>query len=347
MTDATNFGIADHHFENAGIELEDKTTETVDETNLESGGSEEPKLEEAKADTASDAASADSTSSGTDGKPEPKQEEKAPVANRSEAELDQEQYSELVNGKPVRPEVAGRWMHQRNTARQERDAVNGKYNEAVTKATQLEGQVEAYKTAATAMSSLAPADIPKAVKVYTQLLQNPVATLKQMLVEAKAMGHNIDGIGEGVDTAAIQKMLDQRLAGIEKPKEQNQVQQVPTVDNDDDLFVKSYPDAVHHMDIYVDMLDKNPKLSNTELYFTVKNWADSNGYDYSKPLKPQIDARKNPTQNANPIKQAQTQDNTPRLNGTGSLAPELLITPGGKEESYKDIVRRAIAASQT
>jgi hypothetical protein len=168
-----------------------------------------------------------------------------------------------------------------------------------------------------------------------------------MLVEAKALGHNIEGIGEGVDTAAIQKMLDQRLAGIEKPKEQSQVQQVPTVDNDDDLFVQAYPDAAQHMDVYLDMLKKNPKLSNTELYFTVKNWADSNGYDYSKPLKPQIDARNKPSLTSAPPKQSQMQDNTPRLNGTGSLAPELLITPGGKEESYKDIVRRAIAASQS
>jgi len=347
MTDATNFGIADHHFETAGIELEDKATETANEANLESSGIEEPKQEEPKAVEQSITPPTDSTSSGTDGKPEPKPEEKAPITNRSEAELDQEQYSELVNGKPVRPEVAGRWMHQRNTARQERDAVNGKYTEALNKATQLEGQVEAYKTAATAMQSLAPADIPKAVKVYTQLLQNPVGTLKQMLVEAKALGHNIEGIGEGVDTAAIQKMLDQRLAGIEKPKEQSQVQQVPTVDNDDDLFVQAYPDAAQHMDVYLDMLKKNPKLSNTELYFTVKNWADSNGYDYSKPLKPQIDARNKPALTSAPPKQPQMQDNTPRLNGTGSLAPELLITPGGKEESYKDIVRRAIAASQS
>jgi hypothetical protein len=145
MTDATNFGIADHHFETAGIELEDKATETANEANLESSGIEEPKQEEPKAVEQSITPPTDSTSSGTDGKPEPKPEEKAPITNRSEAELDQEQYSELVNGKPVRPEVAGRWMHQRNTARQERDAVNGKYTEALNKATQLEGQVEAYK----------------------------------------------------------------------------------------------------------------------------------------------------------------------------------------------------------
>jgi len=347
MTDATNFGLADHHFEYAGIEQEDKTTETPDEANLESGGSTEPKQEEAKTAEQSVVAQKDSSSSGTDGKLEPKQEEKAPIVNRSEAELDQEQYSELVNGKPVRPEVAGRWMHQRNTARQERDAVNSKYTEAVNKATQLEGQVEAYKTASIAMSSLAPADIPKAVKVYTQLLQNPVGTLKQMLVEAKALGHNIDGIGEGVDTAAIQKMLDQRLAGIEKPKEQSQVQQPSTVDNDDDLFIQAYPDAQHHMDLYLDMLKRMPQATNTQLYFTAKNWADANGYDYSKPLKPQMDARNKPAQAAAPKVQTPTQDNTPRLNGTGSLAPELLLTPGGKEESYKDIVARAIAASKT
>lgn len=344
-----NFPIADHHFEAAGIPLEDKQETPKDQTN--EAGSEStidaPKNEAAKDNSEQTADTKDSNGSGTDGGAQPKQEEKAPPVNRPEAELDQENYAELVNGKPVRPEVAGRWFHQRNTARQERDMLNSKYTETTQKVTQLEAQVEAYKTATAAISVLSPAEIPHAVKVYNSLKTNPVATLKQMLAEAKANGHNIDGIGEGIDTAAIQRMLDQKLEAFAGKNNQNQPQApvvTPTVDNDDDLFVKAYPDAALHMDIYLELLNKNPRLTNTELYFTAKNWAIANGYDYSKPLKPQILARANP----NPNQQQQvtpkpkTEDVTPRISGRGDVAPEPLLTPGGKEESFKEIIAKAL-----
>jgi hypothetical protein len=349
MADDT-FPIANHHFEAAGIPVDDTPDVQKDTTNEVDTQGTEPKTDEGQAPEVSvsegEATPAtNSTSSGTNGDAKPKQEEKAPVANRPETELDQENYSELVNGKPVRPEVAGRWYHQRNTARQERDMVNAKYTETTQKVTQLEAQVEAYKTATASISALAPAEIPHAVKVYNSLKTNPVGTLKQMLAEAKANGHNIDGIGEGIDTAAIQRMLDQKLEAFVGKNNQGQPQaptQAPTVDNDDDLFVQAYPDAKHHMDVYLEMLNKNPRLSNTELYFTAKNWADANGYDYSKPLKPQILARTNPNQQQPAAPQPKTDNVTPRLNGKGETVPEPLLTPGGKEESFKEIIAKAL-----
>lgn len=373
MTDT--FTIADHHFENAGIEPEEKqeviegqATEVEgkqDETNLESG-TENPvkELQDKQADKVdpkSATAGKDKSGSGTDDgkKEEPKKEE--PQPNRSEAELDAAALDEAKNAKPVRPEIAQRWMHQRDTARQERDSTKNALERTTQELTQAKAQVEAFRTAATAMGELPPAEMPGAVRLYSALKQNPVATLKQLLVEAKANGHTIDGIGEGVDTAAINRLLDQRL----KPFEQNngsQNQSTPsseprTVDNDDDLFLQQFPDASPHIDIMVDMLNRNIAdkkagktdriMGNTELYFTLKNAAIAQGFDFSKPLQPQIDARKSGTAPAIvPAKVEEKVDPTPRLSGRGEGGTEPLIQPGAVDESFGDIVKRALAQSK-
>lgn len=370
MTDT--FTIADHHFENAGIEpdkiIENEdagdnkgATDKTDETNLESG-LENPVKElqdksADKVDPKSPPAGKDKSGSGTDDgkKEEPKKEELQP--NRTEAELDEEGLAAVREGKPTRPEIAQRWRYQRDTARQERDATKGVVQRLETETTQLKQQVETYKNASTVMGELSPAEVPGAVRLYSALKQNPIATLKQLLVEAKANGHTIDGIGEGVDTAAINRLLDQRL----KPFEQNngnQNQPTPsseprTVDNDDDLFLQQFPDASPHVDIMVDMLNRNIAdvkagkaqrvMGNTELYFTLKNAVIAQGYDFSKPLQPQIDARKaGSAANQPPVKQEQV-DPTPRLNGNGGMQNEPLIPTGSADESFGDIVKRALA----
>ena len=367
MTDT--FSIADHHFENAGIEPEpvineeagdnQGTTDKANEADLESGNENPVKELQAESNPKPAAAGKDSPSSGTDsGKAaEPKAEE--PQLNRSEAELDAEGLAAVQAGKPTRPEIAQRWRYQRDTARQERDATKSSLQRYEAENAGLKTQVEAYKASTTILGELTPAEVPGAVRLYSALKTNPVGTLKQMLAEAKANGHNIDGIGEGIDTAAIQRMLDQRLKSFEQ-NNGNQNQPTPsseprTVDNDDDLFLAQFPDASPHVDIMVQMLNQNIAdkragktdriMGNTELYFTLKNAAIAQGYDFSKPLQPQIDARK--SQGAAPQQQQQSIDPTPRLNGRGNDAPEPFIKTGGVEESFGDIVKRALANSRS
>lgn len=361
MTDT--FTIAEHHFENAGIEPDKKDDEVIegqakeikDETNLESG-TENPvkELQEKKDDKKPDAAKPDSDGSGTDDgkKEEPKKEE--PKPHRTEAELDEEGLAAVREGKPTRPEIAQRWRYQRDTARQERDASKNVISRLETETAQLKTQVETFKTATAAMGEVAPAELPNAVRLYSALVKNPVATLKQLLVEAKANGHTIDGIGEGIDTAAITALIDRKLGASEKNNQPTteRTATVPTVDNDDDLFLQAYPDANPHIDIMVQMLNKNVEdvkagraaklMGNTELYFTLKNAAEAQGYDWSKPLQPQIDAK-----NAGTVKDTPKTEEAPRLNGRGEAHTEPLIATGGVEESFGDIVKRALAASKT
>jgi len=368
---ADTFQIADHHFENAGIEpdkVEDQTTGdnkgTADEKNEvdTESGNENPVKEQQQAKEAGDkkpaADAKDSDGGGTnDGKKEePKKEE--PKPNRSEAELDEEGLAAVREGKPTRPEIAQRWRYQRDTARQERDASKSVISRLEQENNSYKQQVEAYKASTTVLGELPPVEVPRAIRLYSALKTNPIATLKQMLVEAKANGHNIEGIGEGVDTAAINALLDQRL----KPFEQNKgsqdqprpVSETPTVDNDDDLFLQAFPDAQTHLDIMVQMLNKNIEdvragkaqriMGNSELYFTLKNAAIAQGFDFSKPLQPQIDARKQQGNVTPPQQKVEEKgDPTPRLNGRGDGITEPLISTGGVEESFGDIVKRALA----
>ena len=108
----------------------------------------------------------------------------------------------------------------------------------------------------------------------------------------------------------------------------------------------------------VDMLNRNIAdvkagkaqrvMGNTELYFTLKNAAIAQGFDFSKPLQPQIDARKQQgSDTANPLKEEKEKvDPTPRLQGNGGIVNEPLIQTGSADESFGDIVKRALAASK-
>lgn len=369
MTDT--FTLAEHHFENAGIEPDkvdeqtagnvEGTSDQKDEANLESG-SENPVKElqtqpTDKVDPKSAAAGKDKLGSGANGgkKEDPKAEELQP--NRTEAELDAAALDEARNSKPVRAEIAQRWMHQRDTARQERDATKNALQRTTTELETYKQQVETYKSATVVMGELQPNEVPGAVRLYSALKMNPVATLKQLLVEAKANGHTIDGIGEGVDTAAINRLLDQRLKPFEQNNsgqtQQTQSSELRTVDTDTDLFYQSFPDASIHDDILGQMLAKNIEdkragradriLGNSELYFTLKNAAIAQGYDFSKPLQPQIDARKSAgTQEI----VRQPENVAPRLNGNGGVQSEPLVQTGSAEESFGDIVKRALATSK-
>jgi hypothetical protein len=50
-------------------------------------------------------------------------------------------------------------------------------------------------------SSLPPAHLATAVRMFTDLQRDPSGTLKKLLAEAVALGHTVEGIGQGVDVA--------------------------------------------------------------------------------------------------------------------------------------------------
>lgn len=123
-------------------------------------------------------------------------------------------------------------------------------------------------------------------------LKNPTELVRYLLTELKKSGQNIEGVGNGVDTQAIQDMLDERLAPILQDREAAQQQQeiVAGVQQEYDSFIGRYPDARLHEEDIASLLREDDSLSPEVAYFRLQNFALRNGLDWNRPLKPQIEA---------------------------------------------------------
>ena len=189
-----------------------------------------------------------------------------------------------------------------------------------------------------------PVHVSAATRLYRDLSTNPVPVLKQLLAEAKALGHNLDGIGAGVDTAAIQLMLDQKLGKTSENNSTVDIEQEAARDTAD--FLSKFPDAVTHENEIAQLVALNPRMSLADIYFEFKNTVISQGFDWSKPLQPQIAARASQEKPAAPV----TPNGQPPLvngrgvapNVTGANFDEKDVLKSGSSDSLDDIIRQAM-----
>ena len=69
---------------------------------------------------------------------------------------------------------------------------------------------------------LEPAEVDVAMKFMAHWKQDPVGAAKQLLTEVRALGHNIEDLGQGIDMAAMQRMIDAKLAPLTSERQQQQ-----------------------------------------------------------------------------------------------------------------------------
>jgi hypothetical protein len=165
---------------------------------------------------------------------------------------------------------------------------------------QFAQQVEALRTANTLATQLG-LSVDESVmshKLFAQYKKAPIDTLKYMLTEAQAAGHDISSLLQGghIATDAIGKMIDTKLAPLTQRMQTEEQQEtiVANVRREYTNFINQYPDAsVHENEIAAVMRKTGCEL--TEAYLRVQNFALQNGYDWNKPLRAQIEARNNGT----------------------------------------------------
>jgi hypothetical protein len=117
------------------------------------------------------------------------------------------------------------------------------------------------------------------------LQRDPSGTLKKLLAEAVALGHTVEGIGQGVDIAAITAAIKAELGAKETAKEPTAEEVTAQADAEVNNFYSRYPDARTHDALMAAVLRDHPDLSLEAAYFQLKDAFAERGYDWSRTLE--------------------------------------------------------------
>lgn len=263
------------------LDLEDDTDDTV-----EPSKTEEPSNLE---DLIKDAQGLETKTSSTDNtevnqtKQTNEQKSIKPKRNNTSQDLVDE------NGNIIAKAGAERRFYEENVKlKRDRDIFN---TQVMPKLRQnydaMVARVKAYEDAMSSMKSgdLTPEDVQTGMDLIRQWKKSPQETLKFLLTQAKGYGINIEGVG-GIDTNAINQMLDEKLKPFMQEREaklqQQQIQQRSIQQYND--FIQRYPDAERHTEELAYLLRKNPNMSLDAVYFMLRNHYSTKGYDFNTPL---------------------------------------------------------------
>lgn len=267
--------------EDITLDLEDDTDDTV-----EPSKTEEPSNLE---DLIKDAQGLETKTSSTDNtevnqtKQTNEQKSIKPKRNNTSQDLVDE------NGNIIAKAGAERRFYEENVKlKRDRDIFN---TQVMPKLRQnydaMVARVKAYEDAMSSMKSgdLTPEDVQTGMDLIRQWKKSPQETLKFLLTQAKGYGINIEGVG-GIDTNAINQMLDEKLKPFVQEREaklqQQQIQQRSIQQYND--FIQRYPDAERHTEELAYLLRKNPNMSLDAVYFMLRNHYSTKGYDFNTPL---------------------------------------------------------------
>jgi len=323
------------HFEYAGIEEDTTTTETTDvtqsETNVEATTTEAKGTEGTEPKTTS----TDSTGSGTDGALQQGKEEKAEVV-AGPGDL------VLPDGSIVKAGPERRLHEQREVARQQANHYRQESERATQRVNELQSQLDAYEQATQSINGIGPEQAARAVRLYRDLTSDPVSTVKNLLAELKANGHNLEGIGGAVDTAAIRLMLDQQRNAV---VEDSQDDREAAINLEVTQFFSRFPDAITQEDAIANVITRNPSWSFEQAYFILKEKSIEAGLDWSRPISQQIIQRQQVQVPQQVSVQQQQSHQPPMLNGrpavsSVSVQRENVVSSEG--ETMDDIIRAAM-----
>lgn len=238
------------------------------------------------------------------------------------------------DGGIVRAGAERRFYETAQLAKRQLETVNAAHEATKQQVQQLQSQVQAFQTAATATGALPPEQAVAATRLYSDLARDPIGTVTKLLAELKSKGHTIDGIGSAVDTQAIQLMIKQNQP---QPVVNQQVDVEAEAAKEVGIFFSNFPDAVMHDEILGEIITAHPNLSLQDAYFQLRNSVIQRGLDWSKPIKPQLQPQQQ--------QQANTQQQQkPMVNGRApaEVVEDKITLSQQAGETFDDIIRAAM-----
>ncbi len=176
-----------------------------------------------------------------------------------------------------------RFYEAAQVARQENARLQGELSKVTAK-------VAAYETANTISTQLGltPDEATTGARIMAAYKNSPVETIKYLLTEAQAAGHNVTGIvSGGTDVAAIKQLIEQAFkplnderAGKERATQVEQ-QAVREYNN----FISRFPDAKTHETTIARLLESDPSLSVEAAYYKLQSFYLAKQLDWKKSLE--------------------------------------------------------------
>jgi len=205
----------------------------------------------------------------------------------------------------------------------------------------LQREIQAYKDAANfskyelnAQEAITGYSLVKAWK------EDPAKLIKHLLTQAKSAGINVDIGQAGVDTAAIQAMIDAKMQPFTESREtrQRQIEADQEVQRQYDAFTERFPDALAQEEAIAALIEKDPEMTPSEAYYAVKAFIAQNNLSWDIPLKQQ-----RATGGKAPVNQKQqgglprTRQTVPQARDDDDQSPEPVIAPASA--SWSDIIK--------
>jgi hypothetical protein len=132
---------------------------------------------------------------------------------------------------------------------------------------------------------LTPDEVTTGAQLISSYKNDPVETIKYLLTQAQASGHNIDTVGT-TDMSAMKQMLDTAM----KPFTDQRKAELDTQENNDrayqvySAFIAKFPDAAAHEDTIARLLNEDTSLSPEAAYFKLQSYYATKGLDWKKSL---------------------------------------------------------------
>lgn len=228
----------------------------------------------------------------------------------------------------------------------------GQLSNAKAELDRMRVQIDAYKEANALPQQLGlePAQVSLAMNLMASYIKDPVGTIKWMLTEAQAAGHNLSTIlpgGGGLDPGAIKRMIDEAVSPLVARNRQDQVQQEAQQygQQEAEKFFTGFPDAVPHEATIVAMCERAAEagddLTPREAYYQLREWTVRNGLDFSQPLQPQVAAR-NSKATTTPTQGRGAPVTTGRAGALPNARPRQNSAEGTADMSNADLVRQSM-----
>lgn len=199
--------------------------------------------------------------------------------------------------------------------------------------------------------NVAPQDQVIAIRVMADFMRDPVKTLQALVEEVKSKGYQIpfleQGVTPGMDLAAIQRMIDNKMAPFTQQTQQQRQQEQMRAQAQQDLdnFLNDNQEANSNLDVLGEMLQAQPGLSLHSAYTRMIRWAHENGLDWTQPLKLQIAQRQQQPTPQQPSQQPTQQRPLPGRRSAGNGATPVgngPVAQYNENASWSDIVRQAM-----
>ena len=308
-----------------------------------------PKTKEADTAKSSEADKSSDSTSGTSNdstQQQPNKETKEtqqPTARAKDLTITENGQQLVVRGGAER-----RFYEQREIARQQADTFKQEAEAARTEARNIQEKYDMLNAGVERLHGADARTVAIGVQMVSDLQRDPVGTMKKLLAEVTAQGYKIEELGAGVDTAAIQRMIDERLPRNTQT-EQTDEEILAEATAEANQFFNRFPDARVHDELLARVMRDYPGTDLHTAYFNLKSSFADKGFDWSRSLEDNIKDTRSHSSTDNAQTNQNTNQQKPLPNGRAPNADEFKLDNGNgvvhEDTDTSEIVRQAMRES--